>query len=73
MVTLTPQTEIAAGVETLRSSRGIPVARLSDATGIPRTTLARKLPRGDDFTVSELRAISIILDVPLTYWFGAHS
>jgi len=69
MGTTTEKPQIADRVNSLREQRGIPVSVLAADTGIPRTTLTRKLPRGDDFTISELNTISDRLSVPIIHWF----
>ena len=38
---------------------------LSEKTGIPRTTLARRLAGSSPFTVAELAAIADVLDIPV--------
>lgn len=55
---------IAIDLESFRVAAGMTEQQLSDETGIPRTTLRRKLRRPDTFTIAEFRAIAVVLNVP---------
>lgn len=46
------------------------IASLSRKTDIPRTTLNRKLRGSGEFTATELRRISTVLDVRASYLLG---
>lgn len=67
MVTNTTQV-LAERVNTARKLADIPVFRLANATGIPNTTLKRKLSGHADFTVPELQALSLHLGVKFSDW-----
>lgn len=63
----TQQTQIIADqVNTARKLQEIPLSRLADATGIPRTSLKRKIYGQYDFTVPELMAVSQYLGLRLS-------
>ncbi|MBB5513426.1 transcriptional regulator with XRE-family HTH domain [Neomicrococcus aestuarii] len=47
----------------IKKREGATVYGVAKETGIPRTTLIRKLAGGTDFTVYELARIAIALDV----------
>jgi len=62
---------IAQVVEDLRTAAGTPEAQLSEATGIPRATLQRRL-KGSPFTVTELDAVATALDTDAAHiWVTA--
>lgn len=50
--------------------KGLTISGLSRTTGIPRTTLTRKVDHPDELTVRQLRAISRELGVSITSWFA---
>lgn len=56
--------EIARRVRGIRDVRGVTDVELAARSGIPRSTLQRRLD-GDDFTITELQAISDALEVTL--------
>lgn len=59
---------LAERVNTTRKLKEFPVLRLATATGIPKSTLKRKLDGHTDFTVPELQALSRHLDVKCSVW-----
>jgi hypothetical protein len=67
MVTYTTQ-ELAKRVSKARKQAEYPVLRLSTATGIPKSTLKRKLDGYSDFTIPELQALSQQLGVKCSEW-----
>jgi len=64
-------TRIAGSIDAYREQRGISLDDLAAATGIPRTTLARKIRNGGLFTIDELDAVSAALEVPTSSWLVA--
>lgn len=56
-------TATAAKVEAARESKGVSRLALSHQTGIPRTTLIRKLDGKQPFTVTDIQAIAGALEV----------
>lgn len=63
---LTPTREqVAATVRRLMEARGVSQVALAEATGIPRVTLIRRLNGQAAFSVEELGAIAVHLDVSL--------
>ena len=54
---------VAHRVDAARRAQGVAVLPLSDATGIPRTTLTRQLAGLAEFKVSDLMRISRHLNV----------
>ena len=63
MDTLTPL--VADRVVAAMQSKGATRLGISEATGIPRTTLLRRLSGASSFTVAELHAIARALEVPV--------
>lgn len=60
----TPSSQlIAEKVDRARKLDEVPVLRLADATGIPRTTLKRMLKGQSDFSVSHLIAVTAYLGI----------
>lgn len=51
------------------TDRGLSIAALANATGIPRSTLSRHLTNGASLTVNELAAIAAALDFTPTELF----
>lgn len=56
--------EVVGLVKAAIEERGVPLQRLAETAGIPRTTLKRKLRGFSSFTVVELILIAEALDVP---------
>lgn len=56
----------ALNVSTLMESRGASLLGLSNATGIPRTTLRRSLEAGRPFTLAELDQVARYFGVKAT-------
>lgn len=63
--------ELGQRVDRLRSDVGMTVVELANVTGIPLTTLQRRLAGDGRLTVAELRDISRALNVTPASWFGA--
>lgn len=61
---------LAARVSASRATRELSYETLAERTGIPRTTLQRKLGGRTEFTVSELDALSRVLDTPVREWLA---
>jgi transcriptional regulator with XRE-family HTH domain len=61
--------QIADRIDRIRAELDIPLTRLADETGIPRTTLQRLVKNGDDCSVHQLRLVSNALGVPFLSWF----
>lgn len=53
--------------------RRMSVGRLSAATGIPSSTLQRRLAKPEDFRLPELAAIATVLDISLETLTNAYS
>lgn len=53
---------VAANVEKARTGAGLTKLALSESSGIPRTSLDRKLKGQGDFTVRELKSLAIALE-----------
>ena len=53
-------------IEDYRLKSGITTLQLSDLTGIPRTTLRRRLAAPGTFTIDELATICDALNIPDT-------
>ncbi len=68
MDTLTPI--VADRVVTAMESKGATRLGISEATGIPRTTLLRRLSGASPFTVAELDAIARALNMPVRDFLG---
>lgn len=68
MDTLTPL--VADRVVAAMESKGATRLGISEATGIPRTTLLRRLSGASSFTVAELDAIARALEVPVRDLIG---
>ena len=65
-------TTVAEEIAVLMARRGrMTNAALSEATGIEKSTLGRKLRGLADFKVSELESIAAYFDVPITDLFGS--
>lgn len=62
----TPAHRIAGVVSQALEVRGLTVVALSDATGIPRTTLIRRLSGRSPFTVNELGEVADALGMTST-------
>lgn len=58
-------------IEKARIASGESYDSLSAKSGIPRTTLQRKLAQEDDFKVRELRKLAPILNGDLAEWVRA--
>ena len=56
-------TDVAANVRRAISDKGETQLSVSESTGIPRTTLIRRLDGVNPFTVAELRSIATMLGV----------
>lgn len=56
--------EVVGLVKTAIENRAVPLQRLADTSGIPRTTLKRKLAGFSSFTVVDLILIAQALEVP---------
>lgn len=56
---------IKVDVEKYRILAGIAKLELSDLTGIPRTSLRRKLSNPGLFTVDELHSLATVLSMPI--------
>ena len=54
---------VACDLRAVAARRQVTLSALSRATGIPRTTLSRKLRGHGDLTVSELVRLAVALDV----------
>lgn len=59
----TPQARIAEAVRELMETQGVSQLALSEATGIPRATLIRRLNGHASFTVAELADVAAQLGV----------
>lgn len=59
------QERVAATVAETIDRHGVKLVWLSDQTGIPRTTLDRRLSGKSPFTVAELDAIAAALRIPV--------
>lgn len=57
---------VADSVNTAITTTGITHKALAEATGIPRTTLTRRLAGQSPFTVAELDAIALALNIDVT-------
>jgi plasmid maintenance system antidote protein VapI len=68
MVTLNATALIAGRVAESRRSSGKSCSYLADVTGIPRTTLNRKLAGRSDFTIPELTDLGDALGVKPSVW-----
>jgi plasmid maintenance system antidote protein VapI len=68
MVIITTTASIARRVEESRRSSGHSRSYLADVTGIPRTTLNRKLAGRSDFTIPELTDLGDALGVKPSVW-----
>ena len=55
--------QVAAGVVRVMQDKSISEVQLSEQTGIPRTTLKRRLSGHSAFNVAELAAIATVLGV----------
>ncbi len=62
----TPTTRVAEAVREAVAARGISQIALSEATGIPRVTLIRRLNGHSPFTIAELAAIAEHLGVTVS-------
>lgn len=61
---------IATRINQKRIDLGVSVPELAAATGIPRTTLQRRLSGINAFNTPELEQISTRLCTPITDWFA---
>lgn len=57
--------ETASRVQSALDAAGRTPLAVSEQTGIPRTTLLRRLTGTSPFTIAELDLISVLLDVPV--------
>lgn len=64
-------TAVVINVEDVRRERAVSLLALSTATGIPRSSLRRKLANPDTFTLAEFSAIAAVLDIPTESWWVA--
>lgn len=60
---------IATRINQKRIDLGVSVPDLATSTGIPRTTLQRRLSGQQPFNTPELEQISVRLGTPITDWF----
>lgn len=67
---MTRTEQVAAAVEAARTSAGIGKDRLADQSGIPQTTLKRRLAGVSPFTVAELDAVASVLGVEIETLLG---
>lgn len=61
--------DLAVRIDRLRIEQGRTVLDLALASKVPLTTLQRRLAGDDKLTVSELYALSRVLQVPVSSWF----
>ena len=64
----TLKTTVAARVRAAIDAAGLTLLGLSEATGIPRTTLTRRLSGVSSFTVEELEALARELGTDVSDW-----
>lgn len=57
---------VSATIASSMDAKGLSVYALARDAGIPRVTLMRRLAKPETFTVSELAAIAVVLDLDLT-------
>lgn len=69
MGTSTATVVIATRINQKRLDLGVSVPELSASTGIPRTTLQRRLSGLHPFNTPELERVSTRLSTPITDWF----
>lgn len=55
-------------IESARKAAGQSILGLSNKTGIPRTTLTRKLEHPSTFTLAEVAALAAALNADATQW-----
>ena len=65
-MTTTWATALPAEVSATMASRGFTVRALAAATGIPRTTLSRRLSGETPFLMNELQAVCEALDTKIS-------
>lgn len=65
-ITTAYPSRVAEAVREAITSSGVTIVWLCDITGIPRTTLVRRLGGHAPFSVAELDAIASALRVPVT-------
>lgn len=58
-------------IETARLKAGLPLTSLSNLTGIPRTSLRRKIQHPSTLTLGELDALSAVLAIDAAETFAA--
>lgn len=63
---------IAEVIQGQIADRGTTVAQLAQDTGIPRTTLQRRLAAAAPFTVDELSAIAVHFDLDVADLLGGN-
>lgn len=64
-------TRILRNIDEVRRSLGVSQDSLSDAAGIPRTTLRRKLKNPGTFTLDEAAGVSLALGIEMSDWLEA--
>lgn len=64
----TPTTTIAKRVDAARKEQGVAILPLSEATGIPYTTLHRMLTGKSEFRISDLFSIAHELNADAASW-----
>ena len=70
MALITPHRQFADRVEASRANADIPVLKLAELTGIPKSTLQRKLKGVDEFSAGQLTAIASVLGCSAADWFA---
>jgi len=68
---VTSTTTVAAKANQARREQGVAILPLSEATGIPRTTLTRFLNNSEDISVSRLIKLAHELKVNPASWLDA--
>ena len=69
MALITPHRQFADRVEASRANADIPVLKLAELTGIPKSTLQRKLKGVDEFSAGQLTSIASVLGCSAAEWF----
>jgi len=70
MALINPHRAFADRVEASRANADIPVLKLAELTGIPKSTLQRKLKGVDEFSAGQLVAIATVLGCSAADWFA---
>ena len=72
MVHLTDAEQLANRIEAARTAKGMSLRELSDTSGVPYSTLRRKLQNPPHaFDLPELTQLAVALDAELTIGFAA--